>query len=369
MDFIYKFFGTILGFFEQITGHYLLALLIFALLVKLIMLPFGIKQQMNSVKQAKVRPKEMAIRAKYKGRTDQPTQQKMQQEVMELYQQEGYNPMSGCLPLLIQMPILIILYNVVISPLQHICGYTKDMLNTIATYLSGQGLTIDGLKDGVFSGRDISLIQHLEANIAGINDALVSAGFDKIDLADIPNFGLFGNTTALAINPSEKIISLLILIPILNFGFTMLSMHISKKLTFQPLQDQQMQQGNMKFMNIFMAGMTAFIAFGVPAAIGTYWMFNSILGILQQVILAKTIPLPKFTEEDYKAAEREYAGKAATKRETVQRTKAALSRPMDDDEYADLGEYHSVYDEKPEIEEPKPTGESVVGKAPLKKKK
>ena len=125
----------------------------------------------------------------------------------------------------------------------------------------------------------------------------------------------------------------------------------------------------MKFMNIFMAGMTAFIAFSVPAAIGIYWMFNSILGILQQVALAKAMPLPKFTEEDYKAAEREYAGKAATKKETIQRTKVALARPMDDDEYADLGEYHSVYDEKPAIEEPAPTNESIVGKAPLKKKK
>jgi hypothetical protein len=143
-------------------------------------------------------------------------------------------------------------------------------------------------------------------------------------------------------------------------------MFLNKKLAFQPMQDQQ---NNMLVMNIFMAGMTAFIAFQVPAAIGIYWLFNSILGIAQQVILAKTMPLPKFTEEDYKAAIREYAGKSATKKETLQKTKAALSRPMDDDEYADLGDYHSVYDEKPVIEEPAPSNDSVVGKAPLKKKK
>ncbi len=366
MDFIYKFFGTILGFFEQIKGHYLLALIIFAVLVKLIMLPFGIKQQKNSIKQAHVRPKEMAIRSKYKGRTDQPTQQKMQQEVMELYQQEGYNPASGCLPLLIQMPILLILYNVVISPLKHLCGYTADMINTIAGYLVNTAkVTGITLKEGVFSGRDIDLIKHLSANIEGINEALTSAGLEQVVLEDLPNFSLFGDPTALAVNPTW--LSWLVLIPILNFSFTMLSTFVTRKLTFQPLQNEQ--QGNMKFMNLFMAGMTAFIAFSVPAAIGIYWMFNNILGILQQVILAKTMPLPKFTEEDYKAAEREFAGKAATKKETLQRTKAALSRPMDDGEYADLGDYHSVYDERPEIEEPKPTNDSVVGKAPLKKKK
>ena len=143
-------------------------------------------------------------------------------------------------------------------------------------------------------------------------------------------------------------------------------MFINKKLTFQPMQEQQ---GNMLVMNIVMAGMTAFIAFQVPAAIGIYWLFNSILGIIQQLILAKTMPLPRFTEEEYKAAIREYAGKGASKKETVQKTRAALARPLDEDEYADLGDYHSVYDEKPVIEEPAPTNDSVVGKAPLKKKK
>ncbi len=369
MNFIYNIFGTILGFFEQITGHYLLALLIFALLVKLIMLPFGIKQQKNSIKQAHVRPKEMAIRSKYKGRTDQPTQQKMQQEVMELYQQEGYNPMSGCLPLLIQMPILLILYNVVISPLKHLCGYTADMINKVAEYLVSTGITGITVKEGVFSGRDIDLIQHINSStIEGINGALSSAGLDTILLEDLPNFGLFGNDIALAIAPNSNFWSLLLLIPIMNFGFTMLSTFVSRKLTFQPMQDNQ-QQGSMKFMNIFMAGMTAVIAYGVPAAIGIYWAFNNVLGILQQIILAKTMPLPKFTEEDYKAAEREYAGKAQSKKATLQRTKAALSRPMEDDEYADLGDYYSVYDEKPEPVEEAPKGDSVVGKAPLKKKK
>ena len=112
MNAILKFFGSLLSIFDSVTGSYLLALFIFALLVKLILLPFGIKQQKNSIKQAHVRPKEMAIRNKYKGRNDQRTQQKMNNEIMELYQQEGYNPASGCLPLLIQLPIILLLYKV-----------------------------------------------------------------------------------------------------------------------------------------------------------------------------------------------------------------------------------------------------------------
>ncbi len=368
MNAILKFFGSLLSIFDSFTGSYLLALFIFALLVKIILLPFGIKQQKNSIKQAHVRPKEMAIRNKYRGRTDQRTQQKMQTEVMELYQQEGYNPASGCLPLLIQLPIILILYKVITNPLQYICGYSSDMINKIATYLSELGASGISVKDGVFSGYDINLISHFKTHLEGINGALGELG--QIDLSVIPNFSFFGlgGTDYLAATPSTDIFSLLLLVPALNCIFTLLSTYVTKKLTFQPMQDQQ-SQGSMKFMNIFMAGMTTFIAFTVPAAIGIYWLFNNLLGMLQQFILAKTMPLPQFTEEDFKRAEKEYNGKAG-KKEINYKTKIALSRPMDDDEYADLGEYVSVYDERPEIdEEPEPSGQSAIEKAPLKKNK
>ena len=365
MQAITKFFGSILSAFDSFTGHYLLAIFLFAVLMKLILLPFGIKQQKNSVKQAKLRPREMAIRSKYKGRTDQPTQQKMQSEIMELYQKEGYNPAGGCLPMLIQLPVLIILYNVIISPLKYICGYTAEMINGIANYLvNTAGITGITLKDGAFAGRDIDLIKYItEEHLQGINEALGEIG--TVILEDLPNFSFFGNPTALAQNPTWT--SWLVLIPILNFGFTLLSQFITRKLTFQPMQDQQ-NQPSMKIMTIMMSGMTLYIAFVVPAAIGIYWLFNSILGMLQQFILAKTIPLPKFTEEDFAAAEREYKGTSQTKKANNEKIKAALSRPMDEDEYADLGEYSSVYDEEPAVKEEKPTGDSVMEKAPLKKK-
>ena len=97
---IYQFFGMILSFFSNIMGgYYLFGLFLFALLIKVLLLPLGIKQQKSSIKQAKIRPKEMAIRNKYRGRTDRVTQQKIQNEVMDLYTREGYNPTAGCLPL------------------------------------------------------------------------------------------------------------------------------------------------------------------------------------------------------------------------------------------------------------------------------
>ncbi|MBQ3489832.1 MAG: membrane protein insertase YidC [Clostridia bacterium] len=360
MNAILKFFGKILSIFNSWTGSYLLALFIFALLVKLILLPFAIKQQKNSIKQAMVRPKEMAIRNRYKGRNDQKTQQKMQTEVMELYQQEGYNPASGCLPLLIQLPIMLMLYSVITKPLSFICGFSTDVINKIAEYLK----TIN-----INTTQEIQMIPYITDKLNEINAVLAESGLGQVTSDAIPNlsfFGLGGNTY-LAQIPSDDIISLLLLVPALNCIFTLLSTYLTKKLTFQPMQDQQ-TQGSMKFMNIFMAGMTTFIAFTVPAAIGIYWIFNNLLGMLQQFILAKTMPLPKFTEEDFKRAEKEYNGKAG-KKETYHKTKIALSRPLDDDEYADLGEYVSVYDERAEEEEPEPSGQSAIEKAPLKKNK
>ena len=363
---IYKFFGSVLSAFDSFTGSYLLALFLFALIVKFILLPFGIKQQKNSIKQAHVRPKEMAIRSKYKGRNDQATQQKMQQEVAKLYEQEGYSPLSGCLPVVIQLPIILVLYKVITNPLQYICGYTTEMINKIAGYLSGiDGITgISLTKDGAFAGYDISLIQHFENHLEGINGALEGVG--TVVMEEIPNFSFFGfgGNTILAQKPA--LLSILVLVPILNFAFTLLQTWLTKKLTFQPFQDQQ-NGTTMKVMNLFMAGMITYIAFTVPAAIGIYWLLNNVLGMVQQIILSKVMPLPKFTEEDYKKAEREYMGKGSAKKETFTKTRVALSRPMDDDEYADLGDYVSVYDERP-VEEAEPSGKSAIEKAPLKKK-
>lgn len=364
MSFINKFFGSILSAFNDFTGHYVLALLLFALLVKVILLPFGIKQQKNSVKQAAMKPKEMAIRNKYRGRTDQPTQQKMNNEIMELYQQEGYNPAGGCLPLLIQMVIIIILYGIVYNPLKYICGYDQNVLNVIASYAANLGETIKGFADGVFKGQDIYLVQYVTAeHLGGINEALKAASLDTVlTLESIPNFNLFGQSLATA--PTWT--TWLVAVPWINCAFTLGSMYLTRKLTFQPMADQNGK--SMTVMNLVMAGMTTWLAFTFPAALGIYWIFNTVLGVAQQFILYKVIPLPKFTEADYKQAEREYLGRSM-KKEQAERVKAALARPLDEEEYADLGDYHSVYDEKPAAPQaPAASGDSPVGKAPLKKK-
>ncbi len=344
MNAIYKFFGMILSFFSDITGgYYLFGLFLFALLVKLILLPFGIKQQKTSIKQAKMRPKEMAIRKKYKGRTDKVTQQKMQNEIMELYQRENYNPMSGCLPLLIQMPVIIILYNVIINPLKHICGWTAEQISAIGTHL---GLAENVLK--TLSSRDISLIEYMTPDKhAAINEALAAAELEAVDFSLIPNFTM----GAFDLSAQPAFWNWLLLVPVLTFVFQFVASKIQRKFTFQPGMGQDQQtKSTLMVMDIMLPAMTTLIAFKVPAAIGIYWMFNNILGVVQTIILHKIMPLPSCTEEDIKAAERELAGKAPKNvQASISRTPIRSLHSIDfsDEEVeADLGEYVSVYDKE-----------------------
>ena len=82
------------------------------------------------------------------------------------------------------------------------------------------------------------------------------------------------------------------------------------------MQANQPGQGCMKYTTLLMMPLVSLLfAFWAPSAIGIYWIFNSVLGLVQQVILYKVMPLPTFTEEDYKAAERELAGKAPKEKE------------------------------------------------------
>lgn len=100
-------------------NYYWVAIILFSLIMEVVLLPFSIKQQKSSVKQAQLRPKEIAIKRKYKNRTDKESQQQMNMEIQEMYQKNGYNMFGGCLPLLIQLPIIMALYTIVRSPLQY----------------------------------------------------------------------------------------------------------------------------------------------------------------------------------------------------------------------------------------------------------
>ncbi len=304
IDAILKVFGYVVEFCYNIGGqNYLIGLILFAIIVKLAMLPLSIKQQKNSIKQAKLRPKEMAIRKKYAGRNDQPTQQKIQNEIMDLYTRENFNPMGGCLPLLIQLPILLGLYQVIIRPLEFLCRVPKEVVNSI---IKSEAVVEQKITS------QIELINYLTKDNGKNFADFASQLKDYVSsFEELPNFTLFG--VNLAEIPSINEISILLLVPVLTFVISFLSMKINKKFTYnanEGIQTDQATGCSTKLMDWMMPLMSVYITFIVPAVIGIYWMFNNIFGTVQQIILAKVMPIPKFTEEDYKTAEREINGKS-----------------------------------------------------------
>ena len=119
-------------FCDWISGqHYWISLFLFALIIKLILFPLGIKQQKSQQKLAKLRPKEEAIRRKYRDDKSQEAMRKMNEEIQAMYREEKYSQFGGCLPLLFQMPILFSLYYIIQNPLHYICRFGKGQIEVI----------------------------------------------------------------------------------------------------------------------------------------------------------------------------------------------------------------------------------------------
>lgn len=328
--------GWILKIGYELTHNYALALLFFALVLQIILFPLGIKQQKNSVKQASLRPKEMAIRNKYAGRNDKVTQQKLNEEIMELYQRENFNPMGGCLPMLIQLPILFSLYNVVVSPLKYICGFSVDTINAIQlkVYELMSAANISGF-ESFAEGRAVRQIDLLtRMRELGVENFVDNAG-QAITEDILPRFTILGGTMDLSQIPSFTNFNLLLLIPLLTLIVTYGSTFITRKLTYNPNTEAQNDM-SMKIMNLSMPLLSVYISFTIAAAIGLYWVFRNILGVLQQLILNKMFPIPKFSEEDYKAAEREAnMSKRQIKKSEKEKQKVRSLHRIDEDDDED----------------------------------
>ena len=312
MDIINVPMGYLLKFLNDLVGNqYIFALLLFAIVVEIILIPFGIKQQKNSIKQAKLRPKEEAIRKRYKGRDDAAAKQKLSQEINEMYQKEGYNPMGGCLPMLIQFPVIIALYNIVYNPLKYICGLSNEAISGAVNVVNSYGHNFDIAQ---VSKRNIDLMAAIKNTIAehGIGVFSGVEGFaERIStVEDIPSLTVFGGAIDLAATPAFANFNWLLLIPVLTFVAYFLSMKVSRKLMYQPAQNDAAMGCSNKIMDYTMPLMSVFITFTVPAALGVYWIFKCITGMLKQWIIHLCMPIPKMTDEELLAAEKEYAAKA-----------------------------------------------------------
>lgn len=323
-------------------GYYAISIFFFALLIKVVFLPFSIKQQKTQIKTAKLTPQIELIKAKYKGRTDQVTMRKMQEEIMTLQQQEGASPLSGCLPLLIQFPIIIALYNIVTDPLRYVLGKSSALSAALNSYVTtaraAGGL---GMELGSKSSSTIQLLSMAQGKLDGLKDFLFLKNpnecFNALNGASALNFNLFG--VSLADTPSFKNFSVLVLIPFIAALAQWLTMFLTKKWNGNANQINQNAQTDMsmKMMDLIFPAMTLWMAFSFSGMLGLYWIYQSILAILQTYLLCKFMPMPKFTEEELKAMRK--AQKDAEKQQRIiakEQPKYKSLHYIDEDDYDEL---------------------------------
>lgn len=279
-DFIYVPFAWILEQFYNLTDNYIVALFFFAIVFKLILLPSSISQQKGAAKQQRLQPKIRRIQARYAG-----DQKKIQEETQALYQREGYNPMSaqGCLPLLIQMPIIIILYNVIYSPLKYVLKVPAESINILKTAL--EKLSIDPGNERYL---EMTIMEHFDkiagkvpeysAQIREFIDGFSAFGIPLTTKPDISALTHWSESSTGA--------KLLLLIPLFSGLTAMLTSFITyvKQKKTNPEMAKNPTTGCMTFT---MPLMSLVFTFSFPAGIGVYWIFQNILSAIQMVILNK----------------------------------------------------------------------------------
>ena len=391
MNIIYDIFSYLMKGCLYISGnHYILALFFFALVMEIVLLPLAIKQQKSQIQMAKIKPKEMAIREKYKGRNDRATQQKMTMEIQEMYQQNGYNQFSGCLPLLIQLPIIIILFAIVRQPISYASNLTKNDADFIKNNASAaveyyqvekESLIKEGFETTAEYDEYVKLLDSYQVELGGkALEEKTESGLTAYEFNDKANLKLAEMALSrLIINGQENLDNLyedgkveasvlkvyedygfaeyaeqlpeyrigsinlleepsfrgnpwLLIIPLLVFLTSFLSTKVMRK--FSGSANQTDANGNPVgggfFMEVGMPIISAIFAFSFSGAIGAYWIWRTVIGMGKTVVMAKVMSIPVVTEEDIAAARKEM--KSNQKKKKV----ITIEVDEDDNSYDDM---------------------------------
>ena len=289
-------FGWLLAFLYDLVDNYGAALIIFAVLLKVIMFPMTAKSKKSTMKMSRLTPKLQALQKKYQG-----DQQKLNEETQKLYREEGVSMGGGCLWSLIPLLILIPLYVVIREPIAYILGETREVADQIAD-------TIAKNAEALFTGNTLykqlvaaPLIPQFAEEVKDLvanPDTLMGMKFDflGINLGAIPQWKVwlweFSNGKEFWAHLGAFII------PVLSAGSQMLSMLISQKLNNSVITDENgledkesaknsktAQSG--KMMMWMMPIMSLFIGFSVPAALSIYWFIQGVISMIMDIFLTK----------------------------------------------------------------------------------
>ena len=281
MQFINTIFGIPLGWIMwacfKVVPMYGIALILFTLITKALLFPLSVKQKKASAKMAIFQPKINEIQKKYKDK------EKQQEAMMKLYEEEGYNPMSSCLPLLIQFPILFGLIDVIYKPLTHLLRFPKEILAQINEVATGLGINVTMYQS------QISIVGEFHKNPEAFA-AIAPEYLAKLSSLNLTFLGLdFTATPKLSLwldGTQASGLNWLILLPILSGVAALVQSLYSMKANQVPGQPQA-GGGSMKIMMYIMPLFSVFIAFSFPAALSFYWTLSSVIALVQDMVLNK----------------------------------------------------------------------------------
>ena len=303
-------FAWLLMLFYDFSQNYGIALILFALVIKLVLFPFNLKGKKSMIQMNLLSSKMQQLQKQY-GKD----RERYNLEIQKLYEKEKVNPMSGCLWSFIPIIFLMVLYGIIREPLTYLMNVPADMINTVAEITgvanSGTYPQIAMLK----AIADPAVLEQVKAALgesAGAGLFSMNVEFLGINLANIPQLNFWSAEGGLVWGNIG-----LFLLPLVSVGTSLLSMYVSMKTNQMNRggeQNDQMAKTN-RTMMIFMPIMSLWIGFTVPAGLSIYWIAQYIFSIFQELICGRLL------KKDYERARAEAAERERQEKEDEKRRK------------------------------------------------
>lgn len=279
-DFLAIPFGWLLGLFYDLSGNYLFSLVLITLIVRLVLLAPSIKQQKNSAKQMRLQAKINKIRAKYPSGTRE-AQMKISEETQELYRREGFSASTaGCLPLLIQLPVMLGLYGAIYAPISKVLNMSDAVMEALKTaYTSLENAATDAYR------LELNILNRFSEVVEVVDKSVVTEDIVNTLQNFVDRFRIFGVDLTAMPNEFKTIGAAILLIPVFAFISSMLTslFMMQKQKKTNPEMAKNPTMGCMTFMSPVISG---FFAYSLPAGVGFYWIISNILSFIQTVALA-----------------------------------------------------------------------------------
>ena len=293
-----------------------LAIIIFTLIVKTLLFPLMVKQQKSSFKMQQMKPELDKIKAKYAGKTDQMSQQRMAFEMQELQRKNGASMMGGCLPMLIQLPILYALFYLFQNAYVYVDAIGANYVN-IANAIIDIPVALRMEVFQPFAQEFVDAYKNMDIikdgfDMSQVNDVVMLVGNMKQDdwAVVLQNLGTQGVELAGLLETKNNIETFLtiplvtkaglgfpgVIIPLAAGLTTYLQTKIMNAMNPQNNDPNNPAAAMTKSMLYTMPIMMGVFSITMPAGLGLYWTISNLFGIVQQVILTKYYK-KKFAEE------------------------------------------------------------------------